>query len=158
MNIGHSTTSFAQDLTGHRHDLQSHQQFEEHFVALIESTIHVPVHLHSFRDIAEEAPRISQVRPSKTTVCEAMGTKCWMHPMLTQAVWVSPPNQFVVSTSAWHLVGQVVNDLVNAFGRWLCLLGLLYLMISTEFKRSGLPPAQFPVLALSDPCDPSLCS
>ena len=54
--LGIRRTSFAQDLTGHRHDLQSHQQFEEHFVALIESTVHVPVHLHLFRDIAEKKP------------------------------------------------------------------------------------------------------
>ena len=34
-----------QDLIGHRHDLQRHQELEEHLVALIESAIHVPIHL-----------------------------------------------------------------------------------------------------------------
>mmetsp|Transcript_29575 Transcript_29575/g.61000 ORF Transcript_29575/g.61000 Transcript_29575/m.61000 type:complete len:342 (-) Transcript_29575:1969-2994(-) len=33
------------DLIGHRHDLQRHQELEEHLVALIESAIHVPIHL-----------------------------------------------------------------------------------------------------------------
>mmetsp|Transcript_43826 Transcript_43826/g.72228 ORF Transcript_43826/g.72228 Transcript_43826/m.72228 type:complete len:260 (+) Transcript_43826:1760-2539(+) len=39
---GHITRG---DLIGHRHDLQRHQELEEHLVALIESAIHVPVDL-----------------------------------------------------------------------------------------------------------------